>query len=204
MPGMRSIPLKQLLKLLEMLPAKYAALAALGATTGCRISELLVLQRHDLLNREGKLKEEISFIKLKTKSDKIVHRKLSIPPDFHTFIYRHLVNEEQSGHDMPTDWVFRGKCGKPLTRQTAYKKFYSFLGSGYGTHWMRKTFAGELFRYLLRENPQDPMRALELCRKALDHARIDTTVKYLGIQEEKITSAQNSIFNIERIKKHGA
>jgi site-specific recombinase XerD len=127
---------------------------------------------------------------------------MSIPPDFHVFIYRHLRSEEQRGHDMPTDWIFRGKKGNHLLRQTAYKKFYNFLGSGYGTHWMRKTFAGELFRYLLRENPADPMRALELCRKALGHARIDTTVKYLGIQDEKITSAQNSIFNIKRIT-HG-
>lgn len=200
MPGMRSIPLKQLLQLLETLPAKYAALAALGATTGCRISELLVLQRHDLLDRDGHFKEEIAFVKLKTGSDKVIHRKLSVPEDFRVFVIRHLLEEEQRGHEMPTDYVFRGKNGKPLTRQTAYKKFYAILGSGFGTHWMRKTFAQEIFKFLLNENIRDPMRALELTRKALGHARIDTTVKYLGINEESIQNAQNSIFNVRRIK----
>ena len=200
MPGMKSLPLSEVLALLHELPAKYACLAAIGVTTGCRVSEVLMLQRHDLLDRDGKIKDEINFVKLKTGEEKTVHRKMSIPVDFHCFVIAHLREEEQRGHEMPTDYVFRGKNGKPLSRISAYHRFRAILGSGYGTHWMRKTFAQEIFKFLLNENTSDPMRALELTRKALGHARIDTTVKYLGIHEENIQNAQKSIFNIERIK----
>ena len=199
MPGMNNLPLPEVLHLLDELPEKYACLAAIGVTTGCRITELLLLQRHDLLTREGIIKDEISFVKLKSGEEKVVHRKLSIPEEYHVFIYRHLQEEEQRGYDMPNDWVFRGQTGKPLSRCTAYNTFRKLLGSGYGTHWMRKTFAQEIFKFFLEDNPRDPMRALELTRKGLGHARIDTTVKYLGINETALKNAQNKVFSRERI-----
>ena len=68
------------------------------------------------------------------------------------------------------------------------------LGRGYGTHWMRKTFAYEMFYHFLDEKNSDPMRALELTRQALGHERIDTTVKYLGIVESDVRDAQNAVF----------
>lgn len=206
MSGMKSVPLKEVLELLDGLPVKWACLAAIGVSTGCRISELLLLQRHDLLTPCGKLKEEIAFVKLKSKETnvngekKVVHRKISIPSDFHCYVISHLQAEEQRGYDMPSDYVFRGKHGKSLSRHTCYNKFRELLGSGHGTHWMRKTYAQELFRYLLKENPADPMRALELTRRALSHSRIDTTIRYLGFNEESLNKAQNEIFNIRRIR----
>lgn len=197
---MNNLPLPEVLHLLDELPGKYACLAAIGVTTGCRITELLLLQRHDLLNREGKIKSEIAFIKLKSREkNKVVHRKLSIPLEYHQFIYAHLIKEEERGYDMPNDWVFRGQNGKPLSRHTAYNTFRRILGSGYGTHWMRKTFAQEIFKFFLEDNTKDPMRALELTRRALEHARLDTTVKYLGINENALKKAQNAVFSRERI-----
>ena len=77
-----------------------------------------------------------------------------------------------------------------------YHIFREKLGEGYGTHWMRKTFAQELFRYFMHQNTADPMRALELTKRALGHARIDTTIRYLGITEESIENAQKAIFTI--------
>lgn len=203
MPGMKSLPLPKVLELLDTLPVKYACLAAIGVTTGCRISELLKLQRHDLLNRDGKIKEEINFIKLKGHSDKVLHRKLSIPSAYHRFVVDHLRVEEQRGYDMPSDYVFRGKLGQPLTRKAAYNYFRNVLGSGHGTHWMRKTFAQEIFKFFLEENTRDPMRALELTRQSLSHARIDTTVRYLGIHENSLQKAQNKIFDPAEIRARG-
>ncbi|MBQ9088643.1 MAG: tyrosine-type recombinase/integrase [Lentisphaeria bacterium] len=199
MPGMRSLPLPVVLELLDRLPEKYACLAAIGVPTGCRISELLLLQRHDLLDPAGVLRKEIAFIKLKSRGDKVIRRRLAIPEDYHSYIYRHLLREEQRGYDMPGDWVFRGRNGKPLSRRTAYNCFRKILGSGYGTHWMRKTFAQEIFKFFLEENIKDPMRALELTRRALDHKRLDTTVRYLGINEKALEKAQKTVFSRERI-----
>lgn len=199
MPGMKALPLPEVLKLLDKLPLKYQALCAIGVTTGCRISEILSLRRFDLLNENGKMKEKISFLKLKSKNGS-KHRKLSIPAAYRPYILRHLIHEEEKGYDRPDDLVFRGQLGKGLSRLTAYHIFRESLGEGYGTHWMRKTFAREMFNFFLRQNTRDPMRALELTRKALEHARLDTTVRYLGITEEAIEEAQNKVFNFS-VKK---
>jgi len=195
MPGMKSLPLPEVLRLLEKLPLKYQAICAIGVTTGCRITEILSLRRFDLLTREGKFKDRIAFLKLKSKGGKALHRKMAIPDAYRPYILGHLLREEEKGYDRPDDLVFRGRLGRPLSRLTVYHMFRDKLGEGYGTHWMRKTFAQELFRYFIRNNPADPMRALELTRRALGHARIDTTVKYLGITEESIEQAQKAIFN---------
>lgn len=197
MPGMKSLPLPEVSQLLARLPIKYRALVAIGVTTGCRITEILSLRRFDLLTPDGKLKDRIAFLKLKTKTDKPQHRKLAIPAAYQHYVIEHLIAEELKGYDRPDDFVFRGHLGKPMSRLTAYHVFRSVLGEGHGTHWMRKTFAQEMFRQFLKDSRTDPIRALELTRTALGHARIDTTVKYLGITETAIDNAQNTIFNKE-------
>ena len=182
MPGMKALPLPEVLKLLEKLPVKYQALCAIGVTTGCRVTEILSLRRFDLLKADGTLKDKIPFLLLKKRSDKskksdksdknpIRHRYLSIPDAYRPYIMRHLLHEEEKGYDRPDDCVFRGRMGQPLSRLTVYHLFRQKLGDGYGTHWMRKTFAQELFRYFIRANPADPMRALELTRRALGRLR---------------------------------
>lgn len=197
---MRALPLPEVLELMERLPVKYQAVCAIGVTTGCRITEILQLRRFDLLTQEGKLKERIAFLRLKSRGAGSLHRKLGIPSAYRPYILRHLIREEEKGYDRPDDVVFRGKLGKPMSRLTVYHVFRSRLGEGYGTHWMRKTFAREVFRYFLCQNRKDSMRALELTRRALGHARLDTTVRYLGIQEESIEEAQNAIFNREGLR----
>ena len=201
MPGMKSLPLPQVLELLEKLDSKYAALAALGVTTGCRISELLQLRRFDLIDRDGNFKERIKFVQLKTHSDNPRHRQLIVPADFQDYVKRHLNKDASLGYERPDDYVFRGKLGKHLCRRSAYRVFREILGPSYGTHWMRKTFAQELYKYFAALYPRDGLRALDLTRQALGHARLDTTIKYLNLNYEAIDTAQTSIFDIKRIKK---
>lgn len=208
MPGMRSLSLERAVVLIDTLPTKYAAIAAIGVTTGCRISEILALRRFDLINADGSFKDVISFIKLKNKKrntarDKFYAktRKIEIPADYRNIVIRHLQQEEMRGYERPDDFVFRGKMNRHLSRLTVYAVFRKILGPGYGTHWMRKTFAQLIFAYFVKRNIADPMRALELTRKALGHVRIDTTVKYLGIDENAITTAQNDIFNRKKYEE---
>ena len=151
MAGMKALPLPEVLELISRLPAKYQAICAIGVTTGCRISEILALRRFDLLDSHGKLKDKIPFLKLKTKSLQPKHRFIAIPKPYQPFILQHLVNEEQKGYDRPDDLVFRGHNGKPMSRLTVYHMYRQYLGDGYGTHWMRKTFAQELFKYFIKK-----------------------------------------------------
>ena len=197
MPGMKSLSLPEVAGLLRRLPVKYRAICAIGVTTGCRITEILALRRFDLLKANGAWKEQVPFLHLKTRrkrGEAVRRRYMAIPAGWRPWIERHLLDEEQRGYDRPDDLVFRGKNGRPLSRLTVYRVFRQRLGDGYGTHWMRKTFAQEMFRYYLSRNRRDPMRALELTRQALGHARLDTTVRYLGIQFASVEEAQNAVF----------
>ena len=202
MAGMRSLPLREVLQVLSQLDTKYAALAAIGVTTGCRISELLLLRRADLISPDGVIRERIRFVQLKTKSSEERHRRLIIPADFQYAVKAHLHADAKRGFERPDDFVFRGTKGRALNRRTCYRVFRGILGSGYGTHWMRKTFAQEIYKYFLLQTPDDMLRALDLTRQALGHARIDTTIKYLGLNYTAIDDAQASIFNVERIKRN--
>lgn len=197
---MKSISLREVLQILEKFSPKYAALAAIGVTTGCRISELLSLKHADLLDSAGQIRDRIKFVKLKSKKETTQFRQLIIPADFQSYIIRHLQAEREKGYELGTDWVFRGIKNRPLNRQAVYFTFRQTLGNGYGTHWMRKTFAQELYKFFLQENPNDSLRALDLTRQALGHSKIDTTIKYLGIEYSLIDNAQKSIFAMERIK----
>lgn len=201
MAGMKSMTLAQAIKLIKSMPVKYAALAAIGVSTGCRISEILMLRRFDLIDSEGNFKQRVTFVKLKSRAQK--ERKLIIPIDFQRFIIKHLNEEAERGYERPDDYVFRGKYGKSLSRLAAYHFFRRTLGRGYGTHFMRKTFAQLMFKFFLEQNVSDPMRALELVRQALGHERIDTTIKYLGFDTAVIDNAQNEIFSIKKRQKNG-
>ena len=191
MSGMRSIPLDEVWRLLPCLPPKYACLTALGVATGCRISELLLLRRNHLLLPDGRLRDEIAFPELKKR--RTAHRKMALPEVFRRHVTGHLVREERLGYDRPDGWVFRGRGGRHLSRTQVYRFFRERLGRGHGTHWMRKTFAQLLFRYL-EEESGDVLKALETTRRALDHERIDTTIRYLGLREQEIKNAQEAIF----------
>ena len=195
MPGMHAMKLPQVRGVLDRLPVKYAALAAIGVTAGCRITEVLMLQRGDLLTRDGAIRDRICYVNLKKRGKAFHHRRLVIPKSWRNYIVRHLRADELRGYDRPDDLVFRGNCGSPLRRQTVWRVFRDVLGKGYGTHWMRKTFAQEMFREFMRTAPADPMRALELTRQALGHARIDTTVRYLGIDAGAVDRAQDAVFS---------
>lgn len=198
MAGMRAVPLRQVLEVLARLSPKYAALAAVGVTTGCRISELLHLRRGDILDDNGVIRDRIRFVQLKTRREDDF-RNLMIPADFQAYVITHLHAEQKLGYEMPGDWLFRGTCGRPMQRQAVYATFRRMLGTGYGTHWMRKTFAQELYKFFLAENSRDSLRALDLTRQALGHKRIDTTIKYLGMEYALIDRAQQSIFTLENI-----
>ena len=212
MPGMQNLPIPEVKKLLDKLPVKYAALAAIGVACGCRISEITSLRRFDLLDADGKLRDELQLYKFKTGKEKkprgrpkknsiffrqwrqgIPGRKLPLPPVLRIYVLRQLKREAALGYDRPDDLVFRGIHNRPLSRFSAYRIFRQVLGVGFGTHWMRKTFAREMFVKFSKR--REAIDALEQTRRALGHARLETTIRYLGIRDAEVRDAQNEIFS---------
>lgn len=194
MPGMKRLELAAALELCRRLPVKYAAIVAIGVPTGCRISEITALRRRDLIDARGCFREEIAFLRLKARRGPRT-RKIGIPEKWRIFVVRHLEQEAERGHTGPDEFVFRGKNGKALSRLTVYSFFRGILGPGHGTHWMRKTFAYEMFREFMSRYATDPLRALELTRLSLGHEQLQTTIRYLGIDENAIAEVQNEVFN---------
>ena len=216
---MKPVPLPEVGELIRGEPLKYAALIALGVTTGCRVTELLLLRRFDLLTPEGGLREIIRFRKLKTRrlakkvpargrpakgrresrspgyDEGTAGRELEVPAGFREVVADHLIAEELRGYDRPDDWVFRGSCGRHLSRQTVYRHFRRALGQGHGTHWMRKTFARAMVVELEKELPEgEKHQATMLLQKALGHVRLDSTLHYLETEERRIAAAQRAAF----------
>lgn len=192
MSGMKAYPLDQLGALLRRLPAKYAAIAALGVASGCRVSEILPLRRRDLIDN-GVIRADVRFGRLKSGNGK-KHRVVRIPEVFFPFVERQLNIEYARGRCSDDDWAFPGQRGKHISRFAAYRTFRTYLGAGFGTHWMRKTNGINIYRHYLKKYAGDPVQAIEASRRALEHSRVDNTVKYLGIVEDDLDAARDEIF----------
>ena len=189
---MKSITLALAEDKFSLWPKKYTALAAIGIATGCRISEMLHLKRVDILTRQGKFRKGIKFPQLKKKRQ--AFRQIEIPKELQEYILELLNEEAQKGYERPDDYVFRGQMGKPLSRYTAYRFFRRELGPKHGTHWMRKTFSQLLYKHYLKKFRGHQIHAVELVREALGHVRIDTTIRYLGLDDNLLSEAQSQIF----------
>ena len=196
MGGMRAMPLVEVRGLLGRLTGKYAALVAVCVTCGCRVSEALALRRGDLLDASGALRRPVRFARLKAHGG-VQSREAEVPAGWDAVVLRHLSAEAERGWTRASDWVFRGQGGRALSRFSVYRFFRRTLGQGRGTHWMRKTFAQELYSKILEGMPGDAVRAAELVRRALGHERLDTTMKYLGIQDGILRSAREEAFRWE-------
>lgn len=70
MSGMKSIEIETLDSLIDKLPVKYAALVVIGVVSCARVSEILTLTRRDLIDENGKIRENIAIIKLKARRKK--------------------------------------------------------------------------------------------------------------------------------------
>ena len=192
MSGMKRIELSAVRGIILRWPLKYAALASIGVTTGCRVSEILRLKRKDVIE-SGAIRERIGFIKLKTK--KAEKREMTIPAGcFRDAVLRYVRWEADHGRFDPEEYLFPGRCEGHLSRHRCYNFFYRTLGPGHGTHWMRKTFAHEYFRYLLQKYKGDYMMAVRGTQEALGHSSLEHTILYLGLNVDTITETQKAIF----------
>jgi integrase len=183
-------------------PPKMAAIAALGVSCGCRIAEILQLRVGDVFNEFGDFRNPVRFPKLKTKKGRFGRkekfasdwRDLPVPDSWQPLIRRHYNREIMRGHGGQEEYLFRGSHGRALSYDTVYNFFRAQLGPYHGTHWMRKTFAFEMYEYY-KGKGYDTLNAARLVQKLLGHARLDTTLAYLGFEEAQINADLNAVFN---------
>lgn len=188
-------PLTRCKEICDGLSTKYAAIVAIGISTGCRISEILALTRADLIEN-GAFKEEIEFVKLKTRRKST--RRMSIPEEWRPYIVQHLNEDANRGYSLKTDFVFRGQHGKPLSRITVYLEFRKRFGKRFGTHWMRKTFANTMYQFYFPQFPGNSFKSADMVRQLLGQASLDAVARYLSIDEPKPADVAE-VFSMSRI-----
>ncbi len=161
----------------------YAAIFALGLTTGARIAEISTIKRKDLINDNGKLTESFNIIKNKT-GKKEQFRTVFIIKEFSGYIYEWLKRQQQKGFNHGDDLVCSIQENTPIHRNTFNKKLknavkFALISKRVSSHSMRKTHAEKLFYHYCKTNPGDQMQPLILLQYALGHSSVKVTENYI-------------------------
>lgn len=187
------------------------ALVMLGLSTGARIGELVRIKFSDFrfvgLQSDGTLSSDSEVIvrhivekKRKKHSDQGQDQYIEkfIPIDiYRDYLYQYLDNLRRSGATRD-DYIFKSRLNRPLSRFTIYRRLKAILGTGYGTHCLRKTYAKNLYQEY-RDQGFSSFEAVEKVRADLDHRYVETTAKYIGIEDEDRRLAKTNYLRRYRV-----
>lgn len=209
--GMRFRVLSQLLIDLEGMHPTYATIAIIGVTTGARIGEILELKIGDVYNKDGSVRSAVLFPIEKARKD--VRMKRTMQPIAIEYLDKYRFVLLNYGVCYPEEYLFPKKLNRGfadgehhIARQVVGKYFRRKFGNGYGTHWMRKTFAEEI-RMLCQElHPEDDPEvalntAIDVLQKELRHKRRETTMSYISRRDEDREELKRIAFGRDRWKQ---
>ncbi|MFN7249371.1 MAG: tyrosine-type recombinase/integrase [Anaerobacillus sp.] len=147
-------------------------LFTLGINTGLKISDLLNIKKHQIVDKEGAIKE---FLQLKDKQIYSVYLNNQVKKSVEVY----MATVPSLSCD---DYIFKSKKGNfPITRQQAYRIINSVakevgIESKIGTHTLRKTFGYHAYSGGV---------AVSLLQKIFHHSSRGETMKYIGIKKDE-------------------
>lgn len=152
-------------------------LFSLGVNGRMREGDLLALKVSDVKNQAG-IKERVL---IRNEKNPAKTQEYPIPKDAQARLRRHI---DEQGLQL-WDYLFYGRkrTGKPISKRqllNLVKEWATFAGldpEQYGTHSLRRTGADYLYRCT------GDLRAVQI---ALAHSKIDTTIRYLGIDRQEV------------------
>jgi integrase len=189
--GMRALTDEEVEKVREKLRTKYRRyglrnelLFLLGVKTGFRVSEILSIKVKDVMRYDDKVLDVLTVSKRHIKG-KTYGRTIPMHPEVKPLIRKWV----KQGNLTPDDYLFKSQkkdSTTPLRRETVHDIFMDAfdvlrMGTGLGTHCMRKTFATNVYKKLNYD--------IFSTQKALGHRFLSTTVQYLKVDEDKIKDA---------------
>jgi site-specific recombinase XerD len=179
MPGCRALKKPEIVKILASLKSpRDRALFTLGLSTGFRISELLSLQVSDVFQFGAvvdRVRVRAMYMKGKDKTREVILNESA----------KSAIMEIVQGRDNGPLFKSREGDGAISRRQANQILKDAFnqleLHGKLATHSMRKTFA-ETVHKALGEN-------IYKTAKAMGHKSIDSTAKYLSVDQDEIDAA---------------
>ena len=174
-------------------PERDRTLFLLGCYAGGRISSLLSLRIRDVIEPDGSPVSTLVFQRATVKRKRKSHYvQLSI--DCQQVLGDYLIYLRSICRMEDAAYLFTTKWGQtPIDRVQAYRIINGaaksiLCGGVIGTHSMRKTFASTYHNlarsaYMAGEISEEP---LELLRRALGHADLRSTTKYLETCESTV------------------
>jgi len=174
-----------ILKLIRDKEYKFALLIAIGAYTGLRISDILVLQWKDIIDQDylmvtEKKTQKFRKIKISGNLKNIVNQIIGftdqIDSDEHIFLNRF------KDKVMSVQYVNRKL--KSIAKKYEISKDTSTIKS----HSFRKSFGRRVF-----ETNDNSERSLIILSEMFNHTSIKTTKIYLGIREKEIFDVYESL-----------
>jgi len=159
---------------------KMALLFAAGTTTGLRIGDLLKITHAQMR------KEKTTITESKTGKKRTIKWHATVKE-----LYNELASEDATG------FVFKSESNKVKYLNRAWTKEYvcrtlkkyaqrAGIDANIGTHSMRKTFGYHTYY----QNGKD----IVLVQRFLNHSSQAVTLRYIGIEQEKMDNAQLNIF----------
>ena len=153
-----------------------------GINLGLRISDLLKLRISDIYN-----KTELRLTEQKTNKSKVININEACQKAVRTYL------NSLSSFDI-NDYLFKSRKGSgAINKKTAHQIINDAclscnIKGNFGTHSLRKTFA-----YQLYINNSDNVLILEYIMQLLNHKSQATTIRYLGLEKEKLDGFVNEL-----------
>ncbi|MFC0558863.1 tyrosine-type recombinase/integrase [Halalkalibacter alkalisediminis] len=147
-------------------------LFVLGINTGLRISQMLELQYSDVIN-ENVPRDYLIIINKSQKENIHLNHKVK----------QAILSYIRQGKFKQDDYLFQSSNKKaPITRQQAYRiinqaAIEAGISDKIGTHTLRKTFGYHGYKQGV---------AISLLQRRFNHETRGATLRYIGINDEKI------------------
>lgn len=161
----------------------------IGVFSGFRVSDLITLTWQDIFESDGKTFRESRGI-VEKKTGKMKRLYLTEASKKYVMEYVKLMHPDTTSATP----VFVNRQGKAINRQTAddFIKDAAMacgLKGNYSTHSIRKTYAYQMYMNLVNNGNAF---ALPIIQKFLNHRNTDTTLRYLGVDQQMQSEAMDS------------
>jgi len=177
-------------RLLEDQEYLLYSLVFLGVAFALRISDLLSIKWSDVIGEDGK---PVKMLAVKeSKTGKI--RKIKVSKEARDVLMLSYKHTNPTGFK---EYLFSKKFNEPLnisfvnrSLKRVFKKYKIRYSGNVSSHLFRKTFG-----YRVWEKKGKTIEALVFLQAVFGHADIETTKRYLGIEEEEILGVYDDLFD---------